>query len=1690
MHTPYTPSQRQPTSGQTYIPPPPPPPQPVHPQNYPPTLPPPPPRPINSNPRTPGGANPNEAYTWTGGPWPRQMNPFPPPPPPKEGQVSSSSHAQTHTYAQGQAQNQQQGVATYNPGAYYQYQNQGHHPNSSAGGQPLTTATFVPGPLSWGIGVGIPGYEEYRASSNYDPVARDDSFNIDVPMPPENGPRSPIATKDELNHQAQNRPAPSSSITQNHHRPSLAAQWSLEHVLALLKANGFSTEWQDTFKQLDLHGSKFLDLGKSNAGRGPSLMYQAINPKLCEITKTRNIAFDQQQAREEGRRLRKLVRGINQNGGVPASSPYVRQRGSTIDQSSSTPSTAGDGESPGKQMPSIMSPRGNSQSQPRASKPSAFSASDTDAPNMERSRSAFTESALRGLDSAPRKQSPSGAAVEMSAHSPTSAEARANASSPQPNSAKTNSAGRYYNNTSNSIQRITSSEQSLNSAVTNMPGLGDAAKMSLSNGAAKAQDKRRPSNADVHGRNSSADGAHNGKEHRNIMSKIMNRRRKDEPATTFEEMILPSPSSPNAMKSIFHSSNASDSSLARPRSGHDRPSAWGRLHSRSDARRKFVLVTPDAYNYRLIDVSEVETADAFRSLMRYHLRAPADVTDIPVFITSPGQRDFTEPLTDAQLLQRLNGADAQATLKLFARTPVSPTPISGPQSGSHFLPSPSAQPASGRSMDEQLLRDLAPAPLAASKKDVDDKEKPYQVLRMTSGSTKEEREKELKKRMEEEREAELKKRGGNEHDPDLKKRQEEYRKDVERKQRDYHEKRRSRLTPTGRQEVIDFDKRRESLNDEKRDSLVPLRQPPPAPLDSHTLFKANSLRKSNNPSIRRSASERSDGSSSHKSWEFIDHADDRKHLQPSHSGIAGALASVGTMPAGFGAPKATSDRNKSCSRPSSSRNGASSNGGSAKHSPKGSPRSPGFTMSKGNVPFRIPDYDIQNRVSMSPDEAAAAMVSYKDENEMTDAIRQSIYSTSPHARSPNKRPISLYRQSTNASRKSYGPSLEFKEHEVLFDKRFTASSAESTGSDSDSDGGLFAVPLSSGNNTLTKTETDSDSQSSAVNPRRKRPSLSLRTNSQRRQQKTVSFIGEGRITDDDDTPRGENPPQQTSSDFPPDSAQVSAYTPESPDETSKEFRRRSFYSDVWADRPAVETVAERLDEFFPNVDLDQPMLDPGETTPPDSPVTLRKAAQQKSQEALRTTYLSSTDDSDDDADSDTNHKPPHRQPEKHHGSSHSVAQRQMRRASGISRTKSIRDVVKSVYIPSHEALPPMPAPKSHDPQPTSHPRPLPANKSHNERDNAPPLPNRLSTLRKNENMMRRRSTKMFGARIEQIKPQRGSRILQGLETIPQDVTMPAQDNISTVPPSTSNNTASSLKRQATFKWLKGQLIGKGTFGKVYLGFNTTTAELMAVKQVEVDARKAGSDKDKIKDMVKALDQEIDTMQNLEHENIVAYLGCEREEFKISIFLEYIDGGSIGSCLRKHGKFEEPVVSSLTRQTLQGLAYLHDSGILHRDLKADNILLTSDGICKISDFGISKKSDNIYGDDAQNTMQGSVFWMAPEVVRSQGAGYSAKVDIWSLGCVVLEMFAGRRPWAKDEAIGAIYKLGTLNQAPPIPDDVSKAIGPGAIGFMLDCFTIDPRDRPQAARLLEHEFCRGWQNFSFFDSELYQKIKPPT
>lgn len=285
-----------------------------------------------------------------------------------------------------------------------------------------------------------------------------------------------------------------------------------------------------------------------------------------------------------------------------------------------------------------------------------------------------------------------------------------------------------------------------------------------------------------------------------------------------------------------------------------------------------------------------------------------------------------------------------------------------------------------------------------------------------------------------------------------------------------------------------------------------------------------------------------------------------------------------------------------------------------------------------------------------------------------------------------------------------------------------------------------------------------------------------------------------------------------------------------------------------------------------------------------------------------------------------------------------------------------------------------------------------------------------------------------------------------------------------------NKNKNSQGQYKEFAWIRGEVIGKGSFGCVYLGMNLTTGEMIAVKQVESSTES----------QIEALRSEMDTLKNLDHLNIVQYLGFEAKNNVYSLFLEYVAGGSVGSLIRMFGKFDDELIRFLNQQVLQGLSYLHNQGILHRDMKADNLLLDLDGVCKISDFGISKKSTDIYS-NSEMTMTGTIFWMAPEMVDTK-QGYSAKVDVWSLGCIVLEMFAGKRPWSNLEVVAAMFKIGKYKSAPPIPKDTLPLISPEGLEFLNLCFCIDPEKRPTVDYLLKNKIFPANPNFTFMDHAL--------
>ncbi|XP_019094884.1 PREDICTED: mitogen-activated protein kinase kinase kinase ANP1 [Camelina sativa] len=265
-------------------------------------------------------------------------------------------------------------------------------------------------------------------------------------------------------------------------------------------------------------------------------------------------------------------------------------------------------------------------------------------------------------------------------------------------------------------------------------------------------------------------------------------------------------------------------------------------------------------------------------------------------------------------------------------------------------------------------------------------------------------------------------------------------------------------------------------------------------------------------------------------------------------------------------------------------------------------------------------------------------------------------------------------------------------------------------------------------------------------------------------------------------------------------------------------------------------------------------------------------------------------------------------------------------------------------------------------------------------------------------------------------------------------------------------------------WRKGQLIGRGAFGTVYMGMNLDSGELLAVKQVLIAANCAS--KEKTQAHIQELEEEVKLLKNLSHPNIVRYLGTVREDDTLNILLEFVPGGSISSLLEKFGPFPESVVRTYTRQLLLGLEYLHNHAIMHRDIKGANILVDNKGCIKLADFGASKQVAELATITGAKSMKGTPYWMAPEVILQTGHSFSA--DIWSVGCTVIEMVTGKAPWSQQyKEVAAIFFIGTTKSHPPIPDTLSS----DAKDFLLKCLQEVPNLRPTASELLKHPFVTG-------------------
>ncbi|KZT06307.1 uncharacterized protein LAESUDRAFT_743475 [Laetiporus sulphureus 93-53] len=225
----------------------------------------------------------------------------------------------------------------------------------------------------------------------------------------------------------------------------------------------------------------------------------------------------------------------------------------------------------------------------------------------------------------------------------------------------------------------------------------------------------------------------------------------------------------------------------------------------------------------------------------------------------------------------------------------------------------------------------------------------------------------------------------------------------------------------------------------------------------------------------------------------------------------------------------------------------------------------------------------------------------------------------------------------------------------------------------------------------------------------------------------------------------------------------------------------------------------------------------------------------------------------------------------------------------------------------------------------------------------------------------------------------------------------------------------------SIRWQQGRFIGAGSFGSVYLAVNLDSGSLMAVKEIKFQ-EVAG-----LPNLYSQIKDELNVMEMLHHPNIVEYYGIEVHRDKVFIFEEYCQGGSLAALL-EHGRIEdEGILQIYTMQMLEGLAYLHSKGVVHRDIKPDNILLDHMGVIKFVDFGAAKilaknqrsiqrsrrsdvPSGAVGGLGVHNSLTGTPMYMSPEVIRNSSRGRQGAMDVWSLGCVVLECATGRKPWS--------------------------------------------------------------------------------
>jgi serine/threonine protein kinase len=310
-------------------------------------------------------------------------------------------------------------------------------------------------------------------------------------------------------------------------------------------------------------------------------------------------------------------------------------------------------------------------------------------------------------------------------------------------------------------------------------------------------------------------------------------------------------------------------------------------------------------------------------------------------------------------------------------------------------------------------------------------------------------------------------------------------------------------------------------------------------------------------------------------------------------------------------------------------------------------------------------------------------------------------------------------------------------------------------------------------------------------------------------------------------------------------------------------------------------------------------------------------------------------------------------------------------------------------------------------------------------------------------------------------------------------------------PSQTKNT-SSLGEDSEIIWQRGELLGVGSFGRVFSGIDLRSGNKIAVKEIQLSMNQSISHR--TFEQAVSIQREVRVLSSLDHVNIVKYYGTEYLDDVIRIFLELAPDGSIKDFLHEFGGLAESIMRRYTSDIVSGLVYLHSKGIIHRDIKSSNLLVFN-GTIKLADFGcaaissLENMDSSAFGQSMHATMAGTTIYMSPEIMQlgnsmsptkdskvdpsldyeqtahnpnTSSKGYGRKTDIWSLGITLVEMATGKAPFRN--AAAAIYSVCVAKEYPSFPSTMSAE----AREFLSCCLVENPQDRSSSQQLLDHPF----------------------